>query len=787
MMFFFVDSVIIFKEWRDVMNYRTDINSGLSFEQVNLRKSKNLVHYNSDVPTKTYGQIVLSNIFTLFNLLNLFLGLLIFFVGSYKNLLFLGVVICNTTISIIQEIRAKREIDKLSIVVETKVDVIRDGRKGNISTNEIVVDDIICYKIGNQVIVDSVVRQGVVEVNESFITGEADSILKRPGDTLLSGSFIVSGNCLSQVINVGENNYTSKISKDAKYLKKINSLLLDSLNKIIKLVSFAIIPIGLLLFLNQFLIIKNSFGDAIVNVVAALIAMIPEGLVLLTSTVLAVSSVSLSRKNVLIGQLYSIETLGRVDTICFDKTGTLTAGEMDFKEFIRLTNKKYDFNLIMREICNVFKMENATMTCLCKHYGCSNKYKVQDKIPFSSERKYSKVKFEQLGTFVLGAPDIILGEKLKEYDIGKYVDKGRTLLLAEEKYQEIYPIGLILIEDKIRPNVLKTINYLKSENVDIKIISGDNPNTILGIAKRLNLGISKRKDVSKLSDRQLEDCVEKYNIFGRVNPFQKKKIIETLKKNGHTVAMVGDGVNDVLALKEADSSVVLNSGSSAARNVSEIVLMDNNFDVVPLIIEEGRKTINNIERSASLYIVKTVYATILAVIFTLIPLEYPFIPIQLTLTSAFTIGIPSFILALESNKEQLSNNFLINIFARAIPSAFTIVVNILIVVIIGKTFNMAEAEISTLSVIMTGFTAFLHLYRVCKPLNNIRKILICALIFFFIFGIVGFKNLFSLAILNWKMLIIIICLIINTIWLLKIFVNVFDKYLSKYIQRLIKD
>ena len=401
MMFFLISSVIIFKEWRDVMNYRTDINSGLSFEQVNLRKNKKLVHYNSDVPTKTYGQIILSNIFTLFNLLNLVLGLLIFFVGSYKNLLFLGVVICNTTISIIQEIRAKIEIDKLSIIAESTVDVIRDGRKKNISVNEIVVDDIISYKMGNQVVVDSIIRQGIVEVNESFITGEADSILKRSGDTLLSGSFIVSGNCLSQVIRVGENNYTSKISKDAKYIKKINSLLLDSLNKIIKLVSLAIIPIGLLLFVNQFFIIKNGFGDAIVNVVAALIAMIPEGLVLLTSTVLAVSSINLSRKNVLIGQLYSIETLGRVDTICFDKTGTLTEGEMEFKEFIPLTHKKYDSNLIMREICNAFEMENATMTCLCKHYGCSNKYKVQDKTPFSSERKYSKVKLEQLGTFVL--------------------------------------------------------------------------------------------------------------------------------------------------------------------------------------------------------------------------------------------------------------------------------------------------------------------------------------------------------------------------------------------------
>lgn len=767
------------------MNYSTDINSGLSLEQVELRKRKNLVHYNSDVPTKTIGEIVLGNIFTLFNLLNFCLGLLIFLVQSYKNLLFLGVVVCNTSISIIQEIRAKREIDKLSLISEKKVDVIRDGAKKVIFLNEIVLDDIISYKIGNQVVVDSMIRKGVVEVNESFITGESKPLLKKEGDTLLSGSFIVSGSCLGQVIHIGEENYTSKISKDAKYIKKIDSLLLNSLNKIIKLVSIVIIPIGLLLFINQFLIIRNTFSDAVVNVVAALIAMIPEGLVLLTSTVLAVSSIRLARKNVLIGQLYSIESLARVDTICFDKTGTLTEGTMEVKDFISLTNKKYDVNLIMREICCAFELENETMTSLCKHYGCSNKYKVEEKLPFSSERKFSKIKFEGLGTFILGAPDIILKEKTTNYNIDKYNEMGRVLLLAEEKYKDIYPIGLIIIQDKIRPNVLKTIEYFKRENVDIKIISGDNPITILNIAKRLNLGLNKHKDVSKLSDKELEKCVDKYNIFGRVDPFQKKIIINSLKKNGHTVAMIGDGVNDVLALKEADSSIALNSGSDAARNVSELVLLDNNFDAMPTIVEEGRKTINNIERSASLFIVKTVYATLLALIFMIIPLEYPFIPIQLTLTSSFTIGIPSFILALEPNKDQLNKNFLINIFEKAVPTAFTMVLNILIVVIIGKVFNITESEISTISVIITGFTGFLHLYRICKPLNNLRKLLITTLILFFTFGIVGFKNLFSLTFLNLKLLLIVVILFINTLILLKLLVWFFDKYLSKYIQRLI--
>lgn len=768
------------------MKYSTDINTGLSIEQVELRRKKKLVNYNSDVPTKTIGEIIFGNVFTLFNILNFSLGVLIFVVGSYKNLLFLGVVICNTLISIVQEIRAKREIDKLSLISQAKVEVIRDGAKKTIALDEIVLDDIVSLKIGNQVVVDSLIRRGSVEVNEAFITGESNSRLKKVGDTILSGSFIVSGNCLGQVISVGENNYTSKISKDAKYIKKINSLLLNSLNKIIKLVSIVIVPMGLFLFLNQSLIVKNTFSDAIVNVVAALIAMIPEGLVLLTSTVLAVSSIRLARKNVLIGQLYSIESLARVDTICFDKTGTLTEGTMEVKDFVSLTEKNYDVNLIMKEICHAFELENETMVALCKYYGCSNSYKVIESIPFSSERKHSKIRFERLGTFLLGAPDIILKERYSEYDFNKYNEVGRVVLLAEEKYQEVYPIGLIIIQDKIRKNVLKTIEYFKRENVDIKIVSGDNPITILNIAKRLGLGLNKYKDVSKLSDKELEKSVEKYNIFGRVSPFQKKIIIKALQKNNHTVAMIGDGVNDVLALKEADSSIALNSGSDAARNVSELVLLDNSFDVMPSIVEEGRRTINNIERSASLFIVKTVYATILAFLFMIIPLEYPFIPIQLTLTSSFTIGIPSFILALEPNNDQLNKNFLINIFAKSIPTAITIVLNVLIVVIIGLLLKLSETEISTLSVIIIGFTGFMHLYRVCKPLNKLRLVLIITLVLFFVFGMVGFKKLFSLTLLNLKMFLIIIILFINTLILLKILVHVFDKYLSKYVQKIIE-
>lgn len=768
------------------MKYKTDIETGLTNKQVQIRKKQKLVNYNSEVPTKSIGKIIYYNIFTLFNILNLLLGLLIFLVGSYKNLLFLGVVVCNTLISIVQEIRAKIEIDRLSLIAQTKVNVIRDEKEITVGINDIVLDDLISFKIGNQVIADSYIRKGYVEVNESFITGESNSRVKKAGDTLLSGSFIVSGKCLAQVINIGEDNYASKISKEAKYIKRVNSLLLNSLNKIIKLVSIAIIPMGLLLFINQFLIVKSQIDEAVVNVVAALIAMIPEGLVLLTSTTLAVSSIRLARHKVLTKQLYSIESLARADVICFDKTGTLTEGIMNVKEFIPLSHKKYDVNEIMSEICNTFADENETMIALTKHYGKSNKYKVDYSLPFSSDRKYSKVTFEIIGTYLLGSPEVILKDKYKDYDIEKYSEEGRALLLAAEKYQEIYPVGLIIIQDKIRPSVAKTINYFKNQNVDIKIISGDNPKTILNIAKRLGLNIRKHKDISKLSDDKLISIVDDYSIFGRVTPIQKRLIVKTLQNNGHTVAMIGDGVNDVLALKEADASIALGRGSEAARNVSEMVLLDSDFNNMPLIVKEGRRTINNIDRSASLFIVKTIYASLLTLLFIFIPLQYPFIPIQLTLTSTFTIGIPAFILALEPNDELVKSDFLLNIFKKAIPTSLAIVINILLIITVGNILCLNDIEISTLAVVITGFTGFVHLYRVCKPLNRLRAVLILILVLFFSLGVVGLKKLFSLTILNIKMLIITDVLMIGTLLMLKLLVLLFEKYLYKYVKKVLE-
>ena len=744
--------------------FNKDINIGLTKDEVKYQIENGNVNKDTTIPTKSISTIILSNIFTLFNMLNLSFGVIVFLTGSYKNLLFLGTVITNTVISIIQELRAKKEVDNLSLMCEPKVNVIRDKTEQEIGINDIVLDDIIKYKLGNQIVVDSIILEGSIEVNESFITGESDPITKKKGDTILSGSFIVSGNCVARVEHIKEDNYSSKISKEAKYIKKVNSILLDSLNTIIKILSWVIIPLGILLFMNQYFALKSSLDMAIINTVAALIAMIPEGLVLLTSTVLAVSVIRLSKQKVLVKQLYCIETLARVDTICFDKTGTLTKGDMEVKEVITLNNN-YNIKEIMNNICGNFEDDNATMIALKKYFKNNDYKKADEIIPFSSDKKYSGIKLNNK-TYILGAPEFVTKEKinLEEYD------DYRVLMLVEKTKTDNI-LGLILLEDKLRNEASKTIKYFTKEGVDIKIISGDNPRTIRRIVKRLGLDFDKYVDASKLTDEELRKCVEDTTIFGRVTPFQKRIIIKELKSLGHTVSMVGDGVNDVLALKESDCSIALACGSTAAYNVSDLVLLNSDFTSIPSIVEEGRRTINNIEKSASLFIVKTGYAIMLALIFMIIPYNYPFIPVQLTLTNALTIGIPSFILALEPNKNKVIGNFLTNVFKKAIPTSFIIVTCILIITFLPINF----IEKSTLSLITVATVGFIHIYRVCYPPKRYHLIMISMLLTLFIMGILLFKNLFSLSNISLLMLLTTIILIILAILSFKVIDNFKNK------------
>lgn len=665
-----------------IIDKNKKIDIGLTKEEVEERIKENKVNYDTSLPTKSIKTIVRENIFTLFNLINILLGVAVFCVGSYKNLLFLIVIFCNTAISIIQEINSKKAVDKLSILAQAKVNCIRDGEKQEIGINSIVLDDLLMLETGNQIVADSIILEGEVEVNESFITGESDVIYKRKGDTLLSGSFVVSGKCKAEVIHIGDENYTSKISSGAKYVKKVNSEIMKSLNGIIKIVSIAIVPIGILLFFNQLGLTENSFKNAVVNTVAAIIGMIPEGLVLLTSTVLAVSVIRLSKRKVLVQELYCIETLARVDTLCLDKTGTITEGTMEVNDIIEITKSKEELEEILSEIASASDDNNSTIEAIRAKYKNKQKWKVINKIPFSSQKKWSGVCFKDKGSYIIGAPEFVLREKYDEYKerIEKYSNDYRVIIVAnsegdfieKELPDKLEVLGFVLISDVIRKEASKTLKYFKEQGVNIKIISGDNPITVSKIAKRAGVENSEKYiNMQEIKTKeQLEKAAKEYTIFGRVTPVQKKELVQALKKEGHTVAMTGDGVNDVLALKEADCSIAMASGSDATRNVAELVLLDSNFASMPEIVLEGRRTINNIERSATLFLVKTIYASILAIIFLFVNMPYPFMPIQLTLISTVTIGIPSFVLALEPNKERIKGKFLRNVISRALRNSF---------------------------------------------------------------------------------------------------------------------
>ena len=739
------------------MRFKPQIHEGLSNEQIESRKKENLVNYDTTVPTKSIKAIIIGNLFTIFNLLNFALALAVFFTGSYKNMTFMVIVLCNAIISTYQEIRSKKAVDKLAVVSATKVTAIRNSKEESIGINEIVLDDILKISTGNQIVTDCIIREGEVEVNESFITGEPDAVFKKTGDMLLSGSFIVSGNCLAQVEHIAGDNYTAKIGHDAKQIKRVKSQIMMSLNKVIKTVSILIIPVGALLLFNQIHVMGESFGNAVLQTVAALIGMIPEGLILLTSTVLAVSVIRLSKSKVLVQQLYCIETLARVDTLCLDKTGTITEGTMEVKDVIVENGSKEELEKALAEFGGAIEDNNTTINAIRNKFGTSNKWKVVKKIPFSSQRKWSGILFENEGSFVLGAPEFILGE-VKEIS-----SDSRVLALAKSKEDfngkelpnNLVLFGYILIQDKIRDEAKDTLNYFKEQGVTIKIISGDNPKTVSNISKIAGVeGYDKYIDMSKVETEDLTQIVKDYTIFGRVSPSQKQELIKALKQNGHTVAMTGDGVNDVLALQESDCSIAIASGSEAARNVAQLVLLDSNFSSMPKIVAEGRRTINNIERSSELFLTKTIFTTILAVLFVFITMPYPFKPIQISLISVVTIGIPSFVLALQPNKQRVKGSFLRNVLSRAFPTSLTMVCNIIMALILKGVFNLSNEVYATMCVLLTTITGFTLLIKLCRPFNLLRTALCIFVIVVFLFEVFLLDWLFNLTLFNLKELIV---------------------------------
>lgn len=741
-----------------------DPKIGLTEEQVKRQIELNLVNYNADVPTKSIKRIVLDNTVTLFNIINIILGVAVFLVGSYKNMLFLGVMFCNIAIGIFQEIRAKRTIDKLSIISSVKVKVIRDGKIQEIGVNDIVLDDILELSNGNQIPSDCILISGGCDVNESLLTGESDSIHKLKGDKLLSGSFIVSGTCRARVECVGKDNYASSISSQTKYIKKINSEIMDTLKKIIKIVTFFIVPVGAGLAIHQYAI-GEDIQNIVLSTVTQLIGMIPEGLILLTSTVLAVSVIRLSKHKVLVQELYCIETLARVDVLCLDKTGTITEGCMELVDVIPYgDNKSEQLEKALTALTSSLEDNNATFSAIREKFPNDTDWIGNNIMPFSSEKKWSGANFENEGTYVIGAAEFILKDKIPQElsELLKKYSKGyRSLVMVHSKNDfndrdlpdELEICGLLILVDKIRAEAPQTLKYFEEQGVEIKVISGDNVLTVSDVARRAGVkNYDKYIDATTLkTDEDIEKAVLENTVFGRVTPAQKKKFVQTLQSNGHTVAMTGDGVNDVLALKEADCSVAMASGSDAARNVSQLVLLNSNFSSMPKVVAEGRRTINNIERSAALFLVKTIYMTILAIIFLFVNTAAPFEPIQMTLINAFTIGIPSFILALEPNKNRIQGSFFNNIMRSALPGGFASVVSLMLVILSKNITGISYEEYVTLAVAVAAAMGIMVLFGKCLPFDKIRTTLFITMILGLTIGILCFKNLFSLTQFNLKM------------------------------------
>ena len=777
---------------RQVERFHPDPGEGLTAGQVQQRVSQGLHNGDSGIKTKTEGQIIRENVFTFFNLLNFALAAAVILVGSPRNALFLGVIVSNIVIGSFQGIRAKHTIDKLSLISSPKARVLRDGRQKNIPVEEIVLDDIILLSAGNQICSDAIVADGECEVNESLITGESDPILKRQGDTLLSGSFIVSGSCFAQVEHVGADNYANRIAGDAKYIKKRNSEIMDSIDIIVKIIGFAIVPIGALLFWKQYFVLGDTVQNSVVSTTAAVVGMIPEGLVLLISLAFAVSVIKLSARKTLVQDMYCIETLARVDTLGLDKTGTITEGTMQVDSLLPFEGvSEEEMSESLTALVSNLSDDNPTFLALRDRFPQQSPWHSTALVPFSSARKWSGAFFPGKGTFVMGAGEFILGEDFSAIAdrVEEYSSKGqRVLLLAhsQESFADkelpdiIEPMGLVLISDKIRREAARTLRYFADQGVDLKVISGDNAVTVSNIARKAGLeNADSFVDATTLeTEEDIRSAVRTYSVFGRVTPQQKLAFVKALKEDGHTVAMTGDGVNDVLALKEADCSIAMASGSDAARTVSNLVLLDSNFASMPLVVQEGRRSINNLQRSSSLFLVKTIFSALIGVLFIFLNYSYPFEPIQQTLISSLTIGVPSFILALEPNKDRLRGKFIFNVFRMCVPASLTMTANILALCALSGPLGLTGAEMSTLAVIITSLTGFIMLFKVCTPFNGLRSFLFGGLLSVFLAALLFFRDFFSLTDFTLPMLIALTPLLTLSIVLMLALLHLVDHVIA---------
>lgn len=727
---------------------RVDANpsQGLSAAEVEERVDRGLNNEQPNIVTKSYAGIFRSNVLTLFNILNFFLATMILIYGELKNALFMGTVLVNMIVGIVQEIRSKLTLEKMSILSTPKIRVVRDGKVVEIDNDNLVIDDIFVLRQGEQVPADSEVVEGMCEVNESLLTGEQDDVHKEVGSELLSGSFIQAGECKARARAVGKDNYTSKLMTEAKQFKKPKSELMKSINWIIRIVTIAIFPIGILMFLTN-LKTTATINQAVTGTVASIVGMIPEGLVMLTSIALAAGIIKLAKRRTLVQDLYCIETLARVDVLCLDKTGTITEGSMQVEQ-THVYSTKYGFvDDIMTNMVGALGASGATFEAFANYFKSSEKYDVVKTIPFSSARKWSGADFGDKGRFIVGAPEFVLKSRfgLVESDALEYTSQGyRVLVLVKTTEQlkesmdenKMRPIALIVLSDKIRENAKATFEYFAKQGVNLKVISGDNPITVSKVAERAGLmGADKFIDASVDLDtpEKIYEACDKYTIFGRVSPKQKKILVQSLKQKGYTVGMTGDGVNDVMALKEADCSIAMASGSEASRNVAQLVLLDSDFSALPSVVAEGRRVINNIERAASLFLVKTTYSLVLSLLLILFQMNYPFVPIQLTVISMLFVGLPSFFLALEPNDTKVSGSFLSKVFKKAVPAGLTVAFMVWLISYLYKDIGLdVSAQISTMSFFVTAIVAVVVLLQVCMPYNKERLFLIAMAVVIFI-------------------------------------------------------
>lgn len=709
--------------------------SGLSQEDVLKRQQLGKTHFVESKTTKTYKEIIFNNIFTFFNLINILLFACLVFVGSYRNTLFISVIFFNTLTGSYQEIKAKRTLDQLSILTKQQIDVLRDNQLSKINVDEIVQDDLIILNTGMQIPVDCELLEGHIEANESLLTGESDAILKVNGDSLLSGSFVTSGRAICKVIHVGKESYIHKLTAQAKEFESKKSELSKSIDQILKIISIIIIPLSILLFFKEYFIGHYPFSDAVVSVVAAVLGMIPSGLVLLTTIALSLSVLRLAKKNTLVQNLFCIETLARVDTICLDKTGTLTEGKLKVDDVICFDDH-FNIDQIIKNMNYCLEDGNMTSIALHQYFSKEKNYQPFFVIPFSSQRKYSAVSFNEFGTVYLGASQFIfenldskIEKKIKTYTSQGFrvLCIGYTPIIINDNtlINDLKCIGILILSDVIRQDAKTTLDYFKRQDVDIKIISGDDPVTVSAIARRCHLlNYEHYIDVSSLSDEQIKEAIEKYTIFGRVSPKQKQLMVNALQENNHTVAMTGDGVNDVLALKAADCSIAMASGSDAAKNASHIVLLKNNFNAMPHIVNEGRRVINNITASASMYLIKTIFSVVLSIGMILFGHGYPFKPIQLTVISACCVGIPTFFLTYEPNFKRVSGDFLKTVFKNAFPFAFMIAICSTIIVNGGRVLGLEKEMLSTICVLLTSWCYYSGLRHIYSPLSHYRSFVI---------------------------------------------------------------